>query len=280
MAGSSGSMSLADALSISSEARIVTTATAPYTIVHTNKAWSEATGFKFTEVAGKTCKLLQGLATDKGALAMLHTDLAEKRPSKTEVINYTKSGDPIKVTIDCAPVTGNSHFFATIKATPITDGTVVPRKRPACEELSNEVWLDEPVSYAERHRGKRAKRVVEHALISDVLSNNSEPIVMCAKEYPHVITHANQRWLEMCGYAFEEVEGLTNKILTGPDTDPNVIRDLLTCVNRCEPTTQTLYNYKKGGVRFLNQVTVQPVYDDNDEVAAFMSMLREIEEGV
>ena len=63
--------------------------------------------------------------------------------------------------------------------------------------------------------------------LSDVIANEVDPYVICAKEAPHVILHPNQAWLEMCGYALEEVEGLTNKILTGPETSDEVIDDLL-----------------------------------------------------
>ena len=78
--------------------------------------------------------------------------------------------------------------------------------------------------------------------------------MLCSKDFPHEITHPNKPWLEMCGYTLEGVEGLTNKVLTGPETDPSCIRDLLECVKRLEPSVQTLVNYKKGGVRFINQV--------------------------
>ena len=53
----SGAITLADALGLTDQPRVVTTAAAPYTIVHTNKAWSELTGYKFHEVSGKTMSL-------------------------------------------------------------------------------------------------------------------------------------------------------------------------------------------------------------------------------
>ena len=57
-------VSLSEALSLSDDARIVTAATPPYTIVHTNTAWSKITGYKFHEVVGKTPAFLQGPATE------------------------------------------------------------------------------------------------------------------------------------------------------------------------------------------------------------------------
>jgi hypothetical protein len=52
----------------------------------------------------------------------------------------------------------------------------------------------------------------------------------------------------------EEVEGQTNSILHGPDTDDALLADLMASVRRGEPSSATLVNYKKGGKRFVNQV--------------------------
>ncbi|MEC8263854.1 MAG: hypothetical protein VX017_11190, partial [Pseudomonadota bacterium] len=58
------------------------------------------------------------------------------------------------------------------------------------------------------------------------------------------------------------------------------VERLLACVRREETASETLVNYKKGGVRFVNQLTVAPLYDENDDLAAFMGMLREVDEGL
>ena len=48
-------------------------------------------------------------------------------------------------------------------------------------------------------------------------------------------------------------------------------------MQRGEGTSATLVNYKKGGERFVNQVTVTPVYNDEDELEQFMAMLHEVD---
>ena len=74
------------------------------------------------------------------------------------------------------------------------------------------------------------------------------------------------------------MEGLTNSILQGPETDREVVDALMRNVKRGEPGTATLVNYKKGGVRFVNQVSVQPLYNEQDELEQFMAMLHEVDE--
>lgn len=268
-------LTLAEALALSQDARVVTTATAPYTLVHVNKAWSKITGYRFTEVVGTSCAFLQGPATASKVLETLNAAIRSRKPIKTKLVNYTRDGAPFLCHIDCGPVKGGTHFCATIKASPIDESEDVEGRAPA-PPLAPPV----PVSWAERQAGTRPKRVRDpHAYrLSDAVNNQTQPLVLCSPDYPHQIIHPNQPWLEMCGYTAEEVEGLTNKVLTGPETDKAQLAELLACVRKREPATVSVINYKASGHRFLNQLKCVPVYDEKDELAAFMSMLHEIED--
>ena len=108
------------------------------------------------------------------------------------------------------------------------------------------------------------------------MNNTTDAVVLTQPFPPYAITHVNQPWCEMCGYTAEEVQGQSNAILQGPETDQHLLEDLMSSVARGEPTSATLINYKKGGTKFVNQVQVMPVYNDNDELEQFMAMLNEI----
>jgi PAS domain S-box-containing protein len=280
MAADEKPLTLGQALALTEDARVITTADSPMRIIHTNRAWSNLTGYKFAEVAGATCKVLQGPATQRKTIEMLGKAIEKSQRVKAKIVNYTRDGQPFINEIDCRPVEGGTHFYATIKGEPIVDGSVAVWEERATEAAATPPpEAGEPVNYASQQPG-RPKRQSEKLRISNALANTVDPMVFCAADYPHQITHPNQAWCEMCGYTLEDVEGLTNSILTGPETDPVAIANLLACVRRLEPTVQTLVNYKKGGKRFVNQVQVMPVYnDDDDDVAAFISLLREIDDG-
>ena len=49
----------------------------------------------------------------------------------------------------------------------------------------------------------------------------------------------------------------------------------MSAVERGETTSATLVNYKKGNVKFVNQVTVMPVYNEDEELEQFMALLSE-----
>jgi len=114
-------------------------------------------------------------------------------------------------------------------------------------------------------------------MLADALNNTSDAVVMTQAHHPYAITHVNQQWCEMCGYTLEEVEGLSNKLLQGPETDQALLDDLMSSVRRGEASSATLVNYKKGGERFVNQVKVVPVYNESEEVEQFMAMLTEVD---
>ena len=61
-------------------------------------------------------------------------------------------------------------------------------------------------------------------------------------------------------------------------TDAAAIARIVKNAKQEKPSCETIVNYKKGGVKFLNQVQIKPLYDENDELAAFMSMLTEVDE--
>lgn len=54
----------------------------------------------------------------------------------------------------------------------------------------------------------------------------------------------------------QEVEGLTNKVLQGPETDSAIVKDMMSNVQRGESASATIVNYKKSGEKFTNSIHV------------------------
>jgi len=249
--------SLLEALSITEECRVVTSADAPYEIRHTNKAWHKLTGYKFTEVAHTPNHFLQGPGTEKEELGKLKEGVSQAKHTRVRVLNYTKDGAPFYNTIECHPLRDTSgtltHFCGVLKGEPVPDLPKLDREPPLPKRDPIQKPPEPPSS------SRRSKRMKGRTMLADVLNNKHDAVVLTEAKEPYNITHVNQPWCEMCGYTLEEVEGLTNSILQGPETDREVVDALMRNVKRGEPGTATLVNYKKGGVRFVNQVSVQPL---------------------
>ena len=267
-----------EALSLSDDARIVTAATPPYTIVHTNTAWSKITGYKFHEVVGKTPPSCRARRPELPALKELHAALERREPIEVTLVNYQRDGTPYHATISCQLVAGGSHYLGKIAAQPIADGSYAPLSR-APAELARTPLL--PVNYADpvqlrarvkapgaRHegpppRGPRQQLGPDRALLQGLPPPDHPPEPAVARD---VRLHV--------GGGRGPHKQAPHRRGDRPRRPPLP----LGCVKRREPYTGCLINYKKGGKRFVNQVKTCPVYDEDDEVAAFMSMLKEIDD--
>ena len=80
-------------------------------IVFVNAAFERQTGYSRAEVMGKSPRLLQGPLTQRSELDRISASLKKWQPIRSELINYTKSGDAFWVEMDIVPVAGPQGYF-------------------------------------------------------------------------------------------------------------------------------------------------------------------------
>lgn len=85
-------------------------------IVFVNDAFERRTGYGREEVLGQSLRLLQGPNTQRSELDRIEVAMKNWQPVRTELINYTKSGEEFWVDLDLVPIadsTGSySHWVA------------------------------------------------------------------------------------------------------------------------------------------------------------------------
>ncbi len=80
------------------------------------------------------------------------------------------------------------------------------------------------------------------------------------------LVYVNEAWEEHTGYPTTEVLGRNPRFLQGPETNPETVDRLAAAIEREEPITVEIRNYRRDGTPFWNELTVAPVYDDDDLV--------------
>lgn len=87
---------------------------------------------------------------------------------------------------------------------------------------------------------------------------------------------ANPAFCEMTGFALEELQGQSLKILQGPDTDPEVIARLRTCLSEGRFFEGTTTNYRKDGKPYVVHWNIAPVRDESGAPTHFISVQQDI----
>ncbi|MDP4026754.1 PAS domain S-box protein [Methylobacterium sp. NEAU 140] len=74
------------------------------------------------------------------------------------------------------------------------------------------------------------------------------------------IVFANRAFLELTGYAADEVMGRNCRFLQGPDTEPNRLAELRAALAEDRDIALEITNHRRDGTPFVNHLFVGPVY--------------------
>jgi PAS domain S-box-containing protein len=92
------------------------------------------------------------------------------------------------------------------------------------------------------------------------------------------IVLANQAFLDLSGYAADEVLGRNCRFLQGPDTSPETVRRLSEGLARHEAIDVELLNYRRDGSSFWNALHLSPVHDQAGRLAYYFGSQWDVSE--
>ncbi len=102
-------------------------------------------------------------------------------------------------------------------------------------------------------------------------------VVICDPHRPgNPITFVNAAFTRMTGYAAEEVIGRNYQILQGPKTDRAALDRLDEAWRRRIPLRLDLCHHRKDRTPFWNRLVIDPVFDDDGELAFFVGIHQDI----
>lgn len=92
----------------------------------------------------------------------------------------------------------------------------------------------------------------------------------------HPIIFVNNGFTEMTGYEEEEVIGQNCRILQGAETDPDNLSKIRQAIEYKDSVTVQLYNYKKDGTPFWNELSIDPVWVEEEEKYYFVGIQQDM----
>lgn len=87
----------------------------------------------------------------------------------------------------------------------------------------------------------------------------------------------NPAFTALCGHEFPAIQGRKpGHLLQGPETDPEAVNRIRTAVHERRPCREQLINYHKDGTRYLVEVAITPVLDDDGQPLWFVAKERKL----
>lgn len=91
-------------------------------------------------------------------------------------------------------------------------------------------------------------------------------IITDPEQKDNPIIFVNTGFENITGYAKEEALGSNCHFLQGDDTDKKEVAKIRHAINEKSTANVLLKNYRKDGTSFMNELTIEPIYDDHNHL--------------
>jgi PAS domain S-box-containing protein len=119
-------------------------------IVFVNNAFVKRTGYLRAEAVGKSPRFLQGEKTERSALDRIRSAMGRRQAVRSEIINYTKHGEPFCLEIEIVPIVnlqGQMTHFVSVERD-ITERRRAEDTLRASEDKFSKIFHFSPVAMA------------------------------------------------------------------------------------------------------------------------------------
>ncbi len=111
-----------------------------------------------------------------------------------------------------------------------------------------------------------------------ISSSKVAAVVSDPKQRDNPIIACNEAFIQLTGFAREEILGRNCRFLRGERTEPEQTAMLRDAVTENRAVMVELTNYKKDGKPFRNAVMIAPLFGEDGSVAYFLGSQMEIDE--
>lgn len=140
--------------------------------------------------------------------------------------------------------------------------------------------LERSIRHAMQHMqilSKLRQALREKNQLALAISNISTGVVITdPNQVGHPVTFVNTAFTTLTGYTAAEVIGKNCRFLQGADTDPIVIQQIHDSIIQTRPMTCTILNYRKDHTCFWNELTINPVFDQQGKLINFIGLQTDV----
>jgi len=113
-------------------------------------------------------------------------------------------------------------------------------------------------------------------IAEQVLTSLNKVLVVSKTDLQGDITYVNDLFCQLTGYTREELVGQPHSIVRHKAIKKEVYKDMWDTIKRGEIWTGIIPNIGKGGVLYVVDTTVQPIFDEEGNITEYISIRRVI----
>jgi len=111
--------------------------------------------------------------------------------------------------------------------------------------------------------------------LSLIATNTANGVIISDDEGK--IEWVNDAFIKTTGYTLNEVKGKKpGSFLQGNDTSSDTIKQIRDSINKKEKVETTIINYNKKGESYYNQLSITPVFNENNKLIHFIALQKNI----
>ena len=123
--------------------------------------------------------------------------------------------------------------------------------------------------------------MINAKLLQLVVDASNDGIVVAEREGDdHILIYANPAFERLTGYAVDDILYQDCRFLQGDDRDQPGLTAIRQALRNQQACRQIVRNYRKDGTPFWNELSISPVFNDNDQLTYYIGIQKDVTEQV
>lgn len=125
----------------------------------------------------------------------------------------------------------------------------------------------------------KPRPIINPELLERVVNESQDGIVIAEQEGDeNILIYVNKGFERLTGYTADEILYQDCRFLQGDDRDQPALDRIRQAIKNNQPCREILRNYRKDGSMFWNELSITPVFDDEDQLTYFIGVQKDVTE--
>ncbi|WP_304526019.1 PAS domain-containing protein [Halomonas sp. I5-271120] len=123
--------------------------------------------------------------------------------------------------------------------------------------------------------------MISPELLERIIDASEDGIVVAEREgEEHILIYVNQGFERLTGYSTDEILYRDCRFLQNDDRDQPGLARIRDAMIEDRPCREILRNYKKDGTLFYNELSITPMYDEQEDITYYLGVQKDVTERV